>query len=211
MAVVYIRKKKQQVNEDDTQQQNSQEQNTAQQAKPVDQNKIIQINNQIVNINNQIQRAEEDFNNKVENLKRQKIRLQQQLVDAGGSLKTDESFRPKYKSFSKNLYESLQMNKAELLVAVIKDTFKDLGDMSYTFSDSSSLRLARRIITYLNSQNWNDGRNHWDEVAENIREFLSRGTVSFSRREIDDFVNMLAENLKEDPTFSWIFGNERYR
>lgn len=207
---VYIRKKKIKVNEDDAQQTTSTQQQQTTQQKVADANKIQQINNQILQINSQIQNAEQEFNNRVEQLKNQKLQLQKQLVDAGGSLKTDESFRPKYKNFSRNLYESLQMNKAEILAALIKNTFERLENMSYSLNETGCLRLARKMINFLNMQNWNDGRNHWDEVEECVREFLSRGTVSFARREIDDFTKALAEDMKKDNTFAWIFGNERY-
>ena len=108
------------------------------------------------------------------------------------------------------MYESLQMNKAEILAALIKNTFDRLKKISFSLSESGCLRLARKMINFLNMQNWNDGRNHWDEVEECVREFLSRGTVSFARREIDDFTKALAEDMKKDNTFAWIFGNERY-
>lgn len=206
---VYIRKKKTKVNEDNAQQITSTQQQTSPQ-KVADANKIEQINNQILQINAQIQDAEQQFNDRVEQLKNQKLQLQKQLVDAGGSLKTDESFRPKYKDFSRNLYESLQMNKAEILAALIKNTFDRLENISFSLSESGCLRLARKMINFLNMQNWNDGRNHWDEVEDCVREFLSRGTVSFARREIDDFTKALAEDMKKDNTFAWIFGNERY-
>lgn len=206
----HIKRRKTLLKEDDAQPQQQGAAETSAAAPKADPAKIKQINDQIVQINAQIQRAQEDYNNRVENLNRQKVQLQQQLVNAGGSLQTDEAFRPKHSSFSRNLYESIQLSKAELLAAIIKNTFRNLGDVSYTLPDTSSLRLARRIINYLNSQNWNDGKNHWDDVEGNIREFLSRGNISFSRREIDDFVRMLAEAMKQEDTFSWIFGNERY-
>lgn len=206
----HIKRRKTLLKEDDAQPQQQGAAETSAAAPKADPAKIKQINDQIVQINAQIQRAQEDYNNRVENLNRQKVQLQQQLVNAGGSLQTDEAFRPKHSSFSRNLYESIQLSKAELLAAIIKNTFRNLGDVSYTLPDTSSLRLARRIINYLNSQNWNDGKNHWDVVEGNIREFLSRGNISFSRREIDDFVRMLAEAMKQEDTFSWIFGNERY-
>lgn len=203
---VYIRKKIR-INEDDTQETTS----TTSQQEIVKSNKISQINNQILQLNNQIQAAEQEYNQKVQNLKNQKLQLQKELVEAGGSLTTDESFRPKYRDFSRNLYESIQINKAELLAALIANTFDKLDNISFSLNKSGCTRLARKIINYLNAQNWNDGENHWEEVEECVRDFLTRGTVSFTRREIDLFTAELSEDMRKDTTFSWIFGNERYK
>lgn len=203
---VYIRKKIR-INEDDTQETTS----TTSQQEIAKSNKISQINNQILQLNNQIQAAEQEYNQKVQNLKNQKLQLQKELVEAGGSLTTDESFRPKYRDFSRNLYESIQINKAELLAALIANTFDKLDNISFSLNKSGCTRLARKIINYLNAQNWNDGENHWEEVEECVRDFLTRGTVSFTRREIDLFTAELSEDMRKDTTFSWIFGNERYK
>lgn len=161
----------------------------------------------IVNLQSQIQRKEETFNREKANLQKQIIMINDQLVKLGAAPTQDKNEGVTYK-FSKKLYESLVTSKADELYGAIKGTLDKLDDLSYYMDNKTCQTFAKRLLAWLNEQGWNDGQNHWDDFEDHVRQMLTSGTISLSRREINSFISEFSKVLKENTVFGWIFGHK---
>ena len=110
--------------------------------------------------------------------------------------------------FSKKLFEAVQLGKADELADAVAETFNQLPNISYYMDDKGCMTLAKRMLTFLNDQSWNDGENHWDEVADFLNTTLSKANISLSSREMNEFISKFAEVLSTRTMFSWIFGRQ---
>ena len=182
-----------------------QEQNNIQQQK--NNSTIEGLRAKIVNLQSQIQRKEETFNREKANLQKQIIMINDQLVKLGAAPTQDKNEGVTYK-FSKKLYESLVTSKADELYGAIKGTLDKLDDLSYYMDNKTCQTFAKRLLAWLNEQGWNDGQNHWDDFEDHVRQMLTSGTISLSRREINSFISEFSKVLKENTVFGWIFGNK---
>ena len=180
-----------------------QEQNNTQQQK--NNSTIEGLRAKIVNLQSQIQRKEETFNREKANLQKQIIMINDQLVKLGAAPTQDKNEGVTYK-FSKKLYESLVTSKADELYGAIKGTLDKLDDLSYYMDNKTCQTFAKRLLAWLNEQGWNDGQNHWDDFEDHVRQMLTSGTISLSRREINSFISEFSKVLKENTVFGWIFG-----
>ena len=182
-----------------------QEQNNIQQQK--NNSTIEGLRAKIVNLQSQIQRKEETFNREKANLQKQIIMINDQLVKLGAAPTQDKNEGVTYK-FSKKLYESLVTSKADELYGAIKGTLDKLDDLSYYMDNKTCQTFAKRLLAWLNEQGWNDGQNHWDDFEDHIRQMLTSGSISLSRREINSFISEFSKVLKENTVFGWIFGHK---
>lgn len=195
-----IRRKK--LFEDDTtsnsnQQSSSNSTSQSQNSNMVNSNEVTSVRQQILQLETQIQQEYDNYINKKSNYMKQIIQLNKKLVSLG------------YNSSSsiEKLAESEQTNKQDELSALIEIAFSKLPNISYSLDKNGCKRLARKIIEYLNSQNWNDGKDHWNDVLDYIKQyFLKIG--SFSRRELieigDKIKNVIL--MADFNGFDWIFG-----
>ena len=182
-----------------------QEQNNIQQQK--NNSTIEGLRAKIVNLQSQIQRKEETFNREKANLQKQIIMINDQLVKLGAAPTQDKNEGVTYK-FSKKLYESLVTSKADELYGAIKGTLDKLDDLSYYMDNKTCQTFAKRLLAWLNEQGWNDGQNHWDDFEDHVRQMLTSGSISLSRREINSFISEFSKVLKENTVFGWIFGHK---
>lgn len=211
--------------EDNVTNQNQNNQNNTQaqtaQANATEQ-KIATLKAQYMQVQQQIQQKTKQYQTDVSNLKNKMLLIASQISAAGGNIidtkqAANEEVQRDY-SLSRNLFESLQSNKAEELQNMILTSFEELPDLSFSMDNKSALTFARRLLTWINEQNWNDGEDHSRDLGERIVMYLTGNSVSMSTREIKDFTDKFLEILKGNTVFNWIFGrgvkhqrfNQRY-
>lgn len=170
----------------------------------------IKLANEIAALTASINKKEKEFNDFKANQINKINLLRKQAADAGIDLSGNVSENKKYR-FSKKLYEAMNTNKADELAAAFKVTFDRLDSLSFYLDDKGCLTIARRLLAWINEQGWNDGLNHWPEVEEKLRFLFTNGTISMSRREISEFIDMFKEVLISNTVFAWIFGNKTTR
>ena len=170
----------------------------------------IKLANDIATLTASIDAKEKEFNDFKANQLNKINLLRKQAADAGIDLSGNASEGKKYR-FSKKLYEAMNTNKADELAAAFKVTFDRLDTLSFYLDDKGCLTFAKRLLAWINEQDWNDGFNHWEEVEEKLRLMFTNGTVSMSRREISEFIETFKEVLINNTVFAWIFGNKTTR
>ena len=193
------------LNEEDANNQNQQNNNQQQQQTAPQQPANVNYAQQLAQLQQEIDRKEKEFN-AFKALKQElmnKIRMDAAKNGVDLTSKNNESISYK---FSKKLYESLQSSKAEELAAAVKTTFDNLDTLSYYMDSKGCTTFARRLLAWLNEQNWNDGKDHWEDVEEKVRILLSGGNISMSRREISEFSEEFQKVLRNNTVFGWIFG-----
>jgi hypothetical protein len=179
---------------------------------------IATLKNQYMQVQQQIQIKTKQYQTDVNNLKNKMLMIASQIAKLGGDAidtkqGANESRKVSYR-LSKNLFESLQTNKADELTDIIIRTFDELPELSYILDDKGSFTFARRLLSWINEQDWNDGEDHSAELGDRVVMYLSGNSVSMSKREISDFIEKFLLILKENTIFNWIFGrdikNKRY-
>jgi flagellar motor protein MotB len=184
-------------------QQNNNQQQQQQQQTVNQSTQTVNYTQQLAQLQREIDAKEKEFND-FKALKQELMnKIRMEAAKNGVDLTKNEgvSYR-----FSKKLYESLQSSKAEELAAAVKNTFDNLDTLSYYMDNKGCTTFARRLLAWLNEQNWNDGKDHWDDVEEKIRMLLSGGNISMSRREISEFSTEFQNVLRNNTVFGWIFG-----
>ena len=170
---------------------------------------------QYMQVQLQIQQKTKLYQTDVANLKNKMLQIANQIAKLGGDAidtkqAIGESDNAKY-SLSKKLYESLLSSKADELSAAIIATFDSLPDISFSMDSKAARTFARRLLSWINEQNWNDGMDHSEDLAERTRMYLSGNSVSMSRKEINDFNDAFMTVLKDNTVFNWIFGRKSNR
>ena len=192
------------LNEEDANNQNQQNNNNQQQQQTTAQpSQNVNYAQQLAQLQREIDAKEKEFND-FKALKQELMnKIRMEAAKNGVDLTKNEgvSYR-----FSKKLYESLQSSKAEELAAAVKTTFDNLDTLSYYMDAKGCTTFARRLLAWLNEQNWNDGKDHWEDVEEKVRILLSGGNISMSRREISEFSEEFQKVLRNNTVFGWIFG-----
>lgn len=201
---VYLRRPKlsDDMNEEEVEQTNNQSQDasTQQPDNSRDYTKEFAI------INAKIAELERRFNAEKQPLINQRTAIMQAAAKAGISLTTNESVSCK---FSAKLFESVIKNsKTDELINLIDSTFSSLPDLSYYMDKKGCTSLAKRLLAFLNDQYWNDGQNHWNDVAEFIRGTLGKANISLSTKEMMKFIDELGNQMQGHNMFIWIFGNQ---
>lgn len=190
------------LNEEDANNQNQQN-NNQQQQQTAQPSQNVNYAQQLAQLQREIDAKEKEFND-FKALKQELMnKIRMEAAKSGVDLTKNEgvSYR-----FSKKLYESLQSSKAEELAAAVKTTFDNLDTLSYYMDAKGCNTFARRLLAWLNEQNWNDGKDHWEDVEEKVRILLSGGNISMSRREISEFNTEFQKVLRNNTVFGWIFG-----
>ena len=170
----------------------------------------IKLATDIATLTAEINKKEKEFNDFKANQLNKINLLRKQAANAGIDLSGNVLESKTYR-FSKKLYEAMNTNKADELAAAFKITFDRLDTLSFYLDDKGCLTFAKRLLAWINEQDWNDGFNHWGEVEEKLRLMFTNGTVSMSRREISVFIETFKEVLINNTVFAWIFGNKTTR
>lgn len=139
------------------------------------------------------------FNNQISALKKQ-------IADKGGVV--SESLTKDTINYckSKVLFESAQLSKADELCAAISAANDSLETLSYHIDSKSAMSFARKLLVFINEKYWNDGENHWDELEDYFRTIIIKSNISFSRRELNQFLESFENILRKNTAYGWIFG-----
>lgn len=207
---VYIRRSKKLTEDDQQQQQQQVNHGPVSNASAVSK-EVEKYNQDIIKCQNAINVAEQRYHeekNKQNNIISQ---LQQRVAELGGTAiepaTKNESVRVSFR-FSKKLYEAVQNGKTDELADAVAQTFNSLPNLSYFMDAKGCYTLAKRLLSFLNEQSWNDGNSHWDEVAEFLTNTLTKANISLSSREMRQFIGEFGNELKKRTMFSWIFGRD---
>ena len=208
---VYLRKRRTLTEEDTQNQQTTNTQTTKITNNIGASQKVQEYNEEIVKCQNAINIAEQRYQEEKKKQNANILQLQQKIVQLSGTpvevAVHNESTNVNF-SLSKKLYESVQLGKTDELAAAVGETFNNLPELSYYMDEKGCVTLAKRMLTFLNDQSWNDGENHWNEVSEFLTNTLSKANISLSSREMGEFISTFAEVLKTKSMFSWIFGRQ---
>ena len=206
---VYIRRSKK-LTEDDQQQQQQVNNGPVSNASAVSK-EVEKYNQDIIKCQNAINVAEQRYHEEKDKQNNIISQLQQRVAELGGTAiepaTKNESVRVSFR-FSKKLYEAVQNGKTDELADAVAQTFNSLPNLSYFMDAKGCYTLAKRLLSFLNEQSWNDGNSHWDEVAEFLTNTLTKANISLSSREMRQFIGEFGNELKKRTMFSWIFGRD---
>ena len=206
---VYIRRSKK-LTEDDQQQQQQVNHGPVSNASAVAK-EVEKYNQDIIKCQNAINVAEQRYHEEKDKQNNIISQLQQRVAELGGTAiepaTKNESVRVSFR-FSKKLYEAVQNGKTDELADAVAQTFNSLPNLSYFMDAKGCYTLAKRLLSFLNEQSWNDGNSHWDEVAEFLTNTLTKANISLSSREMRQFIGEFGNELKKRTMFSWIFGRD---
>ena len=207
---VYIRRSKK-LTEDDQQQQQQQVNNGPVSNASAVSKEVEKYNQDIIKCQNAINVAEHRYHEEKDKQNNIISQLQQRVAELGGTAiepaTKNESLRVSFR-FSKKLYEAVQNGKTDELADAVAQTFNSLPNLSYFMDAKGCYTLAKRLLSFLNEQSWNDGNSHWDEVAEFLTNTLTKANISLSSREMRQFIGEFGNELKKRTMFSWIFGRD---
>lgn len=206
---VYIRRSKK-LTEDDQQQQQQVNHGPVSNASAVAK-EVEKYNQDIIKCQNAINVAEQRYHEEKDKQNNIISQLQQRVAELGGTAiepaTKNESVRVSFR-FSKKLYEAVQNGKTDELADAVAQTFNSLPNLSYFMDEKGCYTLAKRLLSFLNEQSWNDGNSHWDEVTEFLTNTLTKANISLSSREMRQFIGEFGNELKKRTMFSWIFGRD---
>ena len=209
MAVFIRRSKK--LTEDDQQQQQQQVNHGPVSNASAVAKEVEKYNQDIIKCQNAINVAEQRYHEEKDKQNNIISQLQQRVAELGGTAiepaAKNESVRVSFR-FSKKLYEAVQNGKTDELADAVAQTFNSLPNLSYFMDAKGCYTLAKRLLSFLNEQSWNDGNSHWDEVAEFLTNTLTKANISLSSREMRQFIGEFGNELKKRTMFSWIFGRD---
>ena len=206
---VYIRRSKK-LTEDDQQQQQQVNHGPVSNASVIAK-EIEKCNQDIIKCQNAINIAEQRYQEEKKKQNNNISQLQQRIAELGGTAiepaASNESVKVSFR-FSKKLYEAVQNGKTDELADAVAQTFNSLPNLSYFMDAKGCYTLAKRLLSFLNEQSWNDGNSHWDEVIEFLTNTLTKANISLSSREMRQFIDEFGNELKRRTMFSWIFGRD---
>ena len=206
---VYIRRSKK-LTEDDQQQQQQVNHGPVSNASVIAK-EIEKCNQDIIKCQNAINIAEQRYQEEKKKQNNTISQLQQRIAELGGTAiepaSSNESVKVSFR-FSKKLYEAVQNGKTDELADAVAQTFNSLPNLSYFMDEKGCYTLAKRLLSFLNEQSWNDGNSHWDEVTEFLTNTLTKANISLSSREMRQFIDEFGNELKRRTMFSWIFGRD---
>ena len=207
---VYIRRSKKLTEDDQQQQQQQVNHGPVSNASAVSK-EVEKYNQDIIKCQNAINVAEQRYHEEKDKQNNIISQLQQRVAELGGTAiepaTKNESVRVSFR-FSKKLYEAVQNGKTDELADAVAQTFNSLPNLSYFMDAKGCYTLAKRLLSFLNEQSWNDGNSHWDEVAEFLTNTLTKANISLSSREMRQFIGEFGNELKKRTMFSWIFGRD---
>ena len=207
---VYIRRSKKLTEDDQQQQQQQVNHGPVSNASAVSK-EVEKYNQDIIKCQNAINVAEQRYHEEKDKQNNIISQLQQRVAELGGTAiepaSSNESVKVSFR-FSKKLYEAVQNGKTDELADAVAQTFNSLPNLSYFMDAKGCYTLAKRLLSFLNEQSWNDGNSHWDEVAEFLTNTLTKANISLSSREMRQFIGEFGNELKKRTMFSWIFGRD---
>ena len=207
---VYIRRSKKLTEDDQQQQQQQVNHGPVSNASAVSK-EVEKYNQDIIKCQNAINVAEQRYHEEKDKQNNIISQLQQRVAELGGTAiepaTKNESVRVSFR-FSKKLYEAVQNGKTDELADAVAQTFNSLPNLSYFMDAKGCYTLAKRLLSFLNEQSWNDGNSHWDEVTEFLTNTLTKANISLSSREMRQFIGEFGNELKRRTMFSWIFGRD---
>ena len=207
---VYIRRSKK-LTEDDQQQQQQQVNHGPVSNASAVAKEVEKYNQDIIKCQNAINVAEQRYHEEKDKQNNIISQLQQRVAELGGTAiepaSSNESVKVSFR-FSKKLYEAVQNGKTDELADAVAQTFNSLPNLSYFMDEKGCYTLAKRLLSFLNEQSWNDGNSHWDEVTEFLTNTLTKANISLSSREMRQFIGEFGNELKRRTMFSWIFGRD---
>ena len=207
---VYIRRSKK-LKEDDQQQQQQQVNHGPVSNASAVAKEVEKYNQDIIKCQNAINVAEQRYHEEKDKQNNIISQLQQRVAELGGTAiepaSSNESVKVSFR-FSKKLYEAVQNGKTDELADAVAQTFNSLPNLSYFMDEKGCYTLAKRLLSFLNEQSWNDGNSHWDEVTEFLTNTLTKANISLSSREMRQFIGEFGNELKRRTMFSWIFGRD---
>ena len=207
---VYIRRSKK-LTEDDQQQQQQQVNHGPVSNASAVAKEVEKYNQDIIKCQNAINIAEQRYQEEKKKQNNTISQLQQRIAELGGTAiepaTSNESVKVSFR-FSKKLYEAVQNGKTDELADAVAQTFNSLPNLSYFMDEKGCYTLAKRLLSFLNEQSWNDGNSHWDEVTEFLTNTLTKANISLSSREMRQFIDEFGNELKRRTMFSWIFGRD---
>ena len=207
---VYIRRSKKLTEDDQQQQQQQVNHGPVSNASAVSK-EVEKYNQDIIKCQNAINVAEQRYHEEKDKQNNIISQLQQRVAELGGTAiepaTKNESVRVSFR-FSKKLYEAVQNGKTDELADAVAQTFNSLPNLSYFMDAKGCYTLAKRLLSFLNEQSWNDGNSHWDEVTEFLTNTLTKANISLSSREMRQFIGEFGNELKKRTMFSWIFGRD---
>lgn len=174
--------------------------------------------NQVNEIQNQLNRYEAQYAAQLSSIERQHAAkvadyknrismLNKQIIKKGGAINNQQITEGTLVYLrSKKLFESAQLSKADELCAAISAANDKLETLSYHIDPKSAMSFARKLLVFINDKYWNDGENHWEELKDYFRNVIVKSTVSFSRRELNEFLDTFEKVLRNNTAYSWIFG-----
>ena len=206
---VYIRRSKK-LTEDDQQQQQQVNHGPVSNASVIAK-EIEKCNQDIIKCQNAINIAEQRYQEEKKKQNNAISQLQQRIAELGGTAiepaTSNESVKVSFR-FSKKLYEAVQNGKTDELADAVAQTFNSLPNLSYFMDEKGCYTLAKRLLSFLNEQSWNDGNSHWDEVTEFLTNTLTKANISLSSREMRQCIDEFGNELKRRTMFCWIFGRD---
>ena len=206
---VYIRRSKK-LTEDDQQQQQQVNHGPVSNASVIAK-EIEKCNQDIIKCQNAINIAEQRYQEEKKKQNNNISQLQQRIAELGGTAiepaTSNESVKVSFR-FSKKLYEAVHNGNTDELADAVAQTFNSLPNLSYFMDEKGCYTLAKRLLSFLNEQSWNDGNSHWDEVTEFLTNTLTKANISLSSREMRQFIDEFGNELKRRTMFSWIFGRD---
>ena len=206
---VYIRRSKK-LTEDDQPQQQQVNPGPVSNASVVAK-EIEKCNQDIIKCQNAINIAEQRYQEEKKKQNNNISQLQQRIAELGGTAiepaTRNESVKVSFR-FSKKLYEAVQNGKTDELADAVAQTFNSLPNLSDFMDEKGCYTLAKRLLSFLNEQSWNDGNSHWNEVIEFLTNTLTKANISLSSREMRQFIDEFGNELKKRTMFSWIFGRD---
>lgn len=222
--MIIIKKPKNKVNEDDIQNADggsNANQEVDVQKQQAENQRSIQVNRQIVELMNkklnkktQYQNTTSTYQQEVRDIETQLVQLAKQKADLGEDVDINmvESVKLSRK-FWKKLYEATSGNsRTEDLYVIIRLSFSQIENLSFTPSDTWCKTKARNITTYIysnfddiNSKTYHDTDAFLDFVEKSIND----GFVSLSMRERDAFMRNFEDNLSKSPMLGYIINNSK--
>lgn len=172
---------------------------------PQTEQKASVINGQIAELINQRLREKTMYQEKVKAIENKIVQLQKQLADLGEdvdpSIIEESIMTPK---FSKILFESVT-NRTDEMYVVLKTSFDEVKDLSYTPEDTKLKRFAKTIIGYINRSSFQSEDDKAESFKDYVMTMLNNSHISMTKKEIQSFIDTLTNTLKENAMFSWIF------
>ena len=199
-----IKRKKRTINEDDVQTNNNNNTtDTSQEVKTnvQQENNLKSVNDNIVQLLKQKHDLKNQYYTAVKPIEAQLIQYAKQQADLGENVDINliESYSKAMKiSFWRKLCEAT-INRTDEMLSLIKISFYQVDNLSYTPDDTWCKTLARRIIEYINDTP--EQELNRDTMIDFITDRVNAGRISLSSREKTEFINKLIENLESSPLF----------